>query len=116
MSNKPRTGFDGLMPEPRGFPGFLPRIFPRKAISITFGAPVEPTKLENVLSDWRSRVLPRYHLQMMSTDRPVDALPMGAEDAEKEKTRSMITDLIQREVETVGRTVSGPQLGKKVGS
>jgi hypothetical protein len=41
---------------------------------------------------------------------------MGAEDAEKEKTRSMITDLIQREVETVGRTVSGPQLGKKVGS
>ncbi|TDL20409.1 acyltransferase-domain-containing protein [Rickenella mellea] len=108
------TGFDGLMPEPRGFPAFLPRIFPRKAFSITFGAPVEPTRLENVLSDWRSRVLPRDHLQMKPSDdrRSIDVPPMGAEDAEKEKIRSMITDLIQREVETLGRTVSGPLLGK----
>jgi len=36
----------------------------------------------------------------------------GREEAEKRATRMLLTDVIQKEVETLGRSVSGPQLGR----
>lgn len=51
-------GFDTIMPENRGFPRPLPRLFPRRSISITFGAPLEPDdpKRLPLLRSYRSKL------------------------------------------------------------
>lgn len=89
------------MPEPRPFPKFLPRL--RKHISVNFAPPLDPALLHVVLDPWRNRALSASEVDV----------PLGAEDVEKEKTRSELTAVIQREVEKLGRAVSGPLLGGK---
>ena len=43
-------GFDQIMPEPRGFPRFLPR--PGARLSITIGQPLT-SKIKPLVDDWR---------------------------------------------------------------
>ena len=88
------------MPEPRNFPRFLPRL--GKAISVTFGEPLDHSKLHAVLDPWHER----------SVDQLRNEVPLGRETEEKRKVRCDLTDVIQREVEALGRQVSGPLLGK----
>lgn len=93
------TGLEDVMPEPRGFPQFLPRL--RKHIRITFGPPVDPAHFHAVLVPWRARAL----------RGPDDDVPLGRETEEKRQVRMALTEIIQREVEQLGREVSGPLLG-----
>ena len=104
------TGFDQLMPEPRGFPKFLPRL--RKDLSITFGSPVDPSKLSSVLDPWRER-FSTAHVDPAEQVAPIvvdERVPLGEEDAEKCWTRSALTDVVQREVEALGYRISGSSL------
>lgn len=104
------------MPEPRGFPRFLPRI--RKPISITFGEPINADHFTEILNPWRARALESTNTSTTATDTVVggtggsDALPLGNESEWKRKVRVDLTEIIQREVEKVGYSVSGPMLGK----
>ena len=88
------------MPEPRGSPKFLPRL--RKNISVTFGAPIDPSHFNDVLEPWRNRALHGSE----------GDVPLGHETEEKKQVRIALTDIIQREIENLGRTVSGPSLGR----
>lgn len=98
-----KTGLEDVMPEPRGFPQFLPRL--RKRVRITFGPPVVPVHLTAVLAPWRARAL---HGPVDGDD---DDVPLGRETEEKRRVRVALTEIIQREVEQLGREVSGPLLG-----
>ena len=107
------TGFDHVMPEPRGFPKFLPRL--RKDLSITFGSPMDPSKWSQVLDPLRERFASsssdaaRRSSPLMVAGEP----PLGEEDGEKCRTRSALTDIVQREVEALGYSISGPSLNGK---
>jgi len=53
------SGFDKLMPEPRSFPKFIPRLSPRNEISITFGRPIDFTASSGLLPPSSSRSPPQ---------------------------------------------------------
>jgi len=81
------TGFDKLMPEGRRAPWkYLPR--PGARLSVTFGAPLARASVRATLGAQQSEV----------------------EQADVEKTRIALTELVQRAVEDVGRQVSGDLL------
>jgi len=108
------SGFEKVMPEDRGFPRFIPRR--GSTLSINFAAPTEPAKLNAILDPWRGQA--HLHSEESSRDRkkgmvtaPHRTTPSG--DAEEErKVRSLLTDVMQREVELLGHAVSGPLLSK----
>lgn len=79
------TGFDQLMPEGRKVPY---KFFPKRGVhlGIHFGQPVSADEIYEVLADSAS-----------SSD----------------KIRSDITALIQRDLESLGRGISGDMLGKR---
>jgi len=81
------TGFDALMPEGRAFPfKYLPR--PGTHLSVTFGPPLDLEELE------------RLH-----------RAPRGTE-AEIVRTRTAVTTLLHRAVESLGHSVSGNLLAR----
>ena len=100
------------MPEERYFPRFLPRL--RKSISITFGEPIDHAKLHGVLDPWHQRSVEELE-ERESLHDGVDEVPLGEETSEKRQVRRDLTEVLRREVEALGRRVSGPLLGKKPG-
>jgi len=104
------SGFEDVMPEDRPFPRFLPR--PGKALSVTFAPPMAPDDLGRVLNPWRDRSLQELNGVDASHRNAGTESPLAHESAEKIATRIALTDAIQREVEKVGYTVSGPLLGR----
>ena len=61
-----------------------------------------PSHFNDVLEPCRNRAL----------NRSEDDVPLGHETEEKKQVRIALTDIIQREIENLGRTVSGPSLGR----
>jgi len=104
------TGFDDVMPEDRLWPRFLPRL--GKDLSITFGEPLQPEKLNAVLRTWKSHAL--NDVPGDGTTPPVAPVPLGQEDDEKRRVRSALTAVMQQEVEALGYQVSGPLLGRTI--
>ena len=96
------------MPEDRLWPRFLPRL--GKNLSITFGEPLQPEKLNAVLRTWKLRVLADTPKDGVPV--PMAPIPLGPEDDEKRRVRSELTAVIQKEVEALGHHVSGPLLGR----
>lgn len=119
------TGFDELMPDGRPFPyKYIPKIGVR--LGVTFGQPISADEI-------------RLALDVSRSDRDVDPTAIADEpenlhgwlgDEAKEKTlpllstyngrsaqevyasliRQKVTAIIQRDVEALGRTVSGDSL------
>ena len=99
------------MPERRGFPQFLPRL--GKSISITFGKPINHTKLHAVLDPWHDRSVKELDaVTLADSSIAVDDVPLGEETEEKRQVRRDLTEILRQEVEALGRRVSGPLLGK----
>jgi len=84
------TGFDKLMPEGRPFPWkYIPRV--PAQLSINFGEPIRIDKIQQVL-----------------------ATPLDCDVSDRTTyIRRKVTDIIQSEVEALGRSVSGTSLGSK---
>jgi monolysocardiolipin acyltransferase len=81
------TGFDSLMPEGRSFPyKYLPRL--GKHLSVTFGEPLDLKELEAMRMTARST------------------------DTEIAQTRILVTSVLHRAVEGLGRSVSGNLLAR----
>jgi len=103
------TGFDKLMPAERPFPhNYIPKL--GKHLSVTFGDPILTQKIENML-----------HVQNHSGNNMQTAGWLGDEARQMAShntgpsldpavLRSNITAVIQREVEALGRSVSGNSL------
>ena len=130
------TGFDTLMPEGRSFPwNYIPRLGCK--LSITFGEPLLPEEIKAALhvvgqeesiprNNWHSPVTRLSHTNpaidnLCGADR-IERVSEGAKESiscereEKmkiEHVRSMVTAVIQRGVEALGRRVQGDSLGKK---
>ena len=111
------AGFDTLMPEGRRFPfNFMPRLGAK--LSVTFGEPIPP---EDIISALQRRTgIPANTSQSASSwvaKTPIEQADPGlrrdlATDAESRDIRIVVTDVVQRAVETLGRQVSGNMLGK----
>ena len=130
------TGFDTLMPEGRSFPwNYIPKLGCK--LSITFGGPLLPEEIKAALhvigqeesiprNNWHSPVTRLSHTNpaidnLCGADR-IERVSEGAKESiscereEKmkiEHVRSMVTAVIQRGVEALGRRVQGDSLGKK---
>ncbi|KAJ6539026.1 acyltransferase-domain-containing protein [Mycena capillaripes] len=82
------TGFDTLMPEGRSFPfNYLPR--PGTHLSVTFGEPLDLSELEA--------------LRMTTTHNTEEEIA---------QTRILMTSVLHRAVEALGRSVSGKLLAR----
>ena len=130
------TGFDTLMPEGRSFPwNYIPKLGCK--LSITFGEPLLPEEIKAALrivgqeesiprNNWHSPATRLSHTNpaidnVCGADR-IERVSEGAKEStscereEKmkiEHVRSMVTAVIQRGVEALGRRVQGDSLGKK---
>ncbi|KAH9053058.1 acyltransferase-domain-containing protein [Lactarius vividus] len=91
------TGFDKLMPEGRHAPWkYLPR--PGARLSVTFGAPVPPAAVHDVLdATTRSDVVSGEVAEVQEEER-------------QREVRIALTKVVQRAVEALGRQVSGDLL------
>ncbi|TFK51525.1 acyltransferase-domain-containing protein [Heliocybe sulcata] len=126
------TGFDKLMPEGRSTPyKFFPR--PGVDLSVTFGSPIPAEKIQSALASinrdpadvhipsstsqsgnvkhgggWIGETIahsvPAYTQRYREHD--------GKLWEEMARVRSEVTEVIRREVEALGRSVSGDRLGK----
>ncbi|TFY76142.1 hypothetical protein EWM64_g7870 [Hericium alpestre] len=111
------TGFDSLMPEGRKAPWkFLPRLGTH--LSVTFGEPIPPHTIRAAL---QREAIPDSHpaqnvQSWVSEKGTVPALVAQERDVQAEeesrRIRSMVTDVIQREVEALGTRVSQRMLDK----
>ncbi|KZP13038.1 hypothetical protein FIBSPDRAFT_754067 [Athelia psychrophila] len=104
------TGFDQLMPEGRAFPWkYIPRLGVK--LSVTFGKPLPPEDIQAAL-----RAMGREELFGVSSPDRVregvtrEAIGMNLESEPRKRqidhTRSMVTAVVQRAVEELGRCVS----------
>lgn len=106
-------GFDRLMPEDRPFPRFLPRLWPRKPVSITFGAPLRVDaqrvpELESYRSTLDRPSLGIPHLPGRFLPRPGHhPSDPGADTALARKCRIAVADWLREEVDRLGREVRG---------
>ena len=112
------SGFNDIMPEPRGFPRFIPR--PGAHLTVSFGKPIEHANIRSMLAlqaspadtvgtgTVRSGVDPDAVLEKTTT------FGASGETEAKRAARCALTDLLQREVEALGYGVSDPLLGKKI--
>ena len=123
------------MPEGRSFPwNYIPKLGCK--LSITFGEPLLPEEIKAALhvigqesiprNNWHSPVTRLSHTNpaidnLCGADR-IERVSEGAKEStsfereEKmkiEHVRSMVTAVIQRGVEALGRRVQGDSLGKK---
>ena len=132
------TGFDTLMPEGRSFPWkYIPKLGCK--LSITFGEPLLPEEIKVALrgvdqeeniqrDDWHSSLTRLSHTTAVDNIYGADRIErvnggtresisthFKGEDKMKkiEHVRSMVTAVIQRGVEALGRRVQGDSLGKK---
>ena len=109
------TGFDKLMPEGRPFPQkYFPRVPAR--LSVTFGQPVESYELRQAL-DVMERDTCIDPTTAKRSERLVGWLGeearqhlAGAEIYNCSLIRQRVTAIIQRDVEALGRLVSGDSL------
>lgn len=118
------TGFDQLMPEGRAFPyKFLPR--PGVQLSITFGDPLHVRDIKKALGAEN----PSGPFSLDSKQRKTEGWLVGETNGElnrkrcndtqnsmdaESKIRTEITALVQRAVESLGRSISGDSLSKSV--
>ncbi|TFY79084.1 hypothetical protein EWM64_g4934 [Hericium alpestre] len=111
------TGFDSLMPEGRKTPWkYLPHLGTH--LSVTFGEPIPPHTIRAAL---QRESIPDSHpaekvQSWVSKTGTVPTLSAQVRDAQAEeesrRIRSMVTDVIQREVEALGTRVSQMMLDK----
>jgi len=134
------TGFDKLMPEHRPYPWkFIPRLGCK--LSITFGDPLSPQEVQAALrvlshkdartspgqsvtpikdgdvEDGEERLFGIGHVERVREGITRESISIDLEESRKRRTdhvRSMVTAIVQREVEALGRRVSGDNLGKQV--
>ena len=113
------TGFDQLMPEGRPFPyKYFPRV-PAK-LSVTFGQPVQTDELRQALENTERRQSLDPTVTENRSERLVGWLGEEAKrrypnDVEFDEVydsliRQKVTAIIQRDVEALGRLVSGDSL------
>ncbi|KAI0300647.1 acyltransferase-domain-containing protein [Multifurca ochricompacta] len=96
------TGFDNLMPEGRQAPWkFIPR--PGVKLSVTFGAPLPPEVLRGAASALGTR---------SSCTLQGEEVEVGKEkeNNQNREVRIVLTEIVQRTVEALGRQVSGDLL------
>jgi monolysocardiolipin acyltransferase len=115
------TGFEKLMPEGRAFPyKYFPR--PGAQLNVTFGDPLPVDEIKKALgvlgTDKQSRSsAPESGQQTMpgwmgdEVDAKLDGINLA--ELQKGKIRSEVTAIIQRGVESLGRSVSGEALAQK---
>ena len=108
------TGFDQLMPEGRPFPyKYFPRI--RAQLGVTFGPPVKTDELRQALNvvkqgkyfDDRSEIPAGWLGEEVRRQHRYD------EKVYNSLARQKLTAIIQRDVEALGRLVSGDCLGSR---
>lgn len=114
------TGFDQLMPEGRAFPyKYIPR--PGAQLSVTFGDPLPSEIIKRALevltvdetvesSVWDSQQ--RKLAGTMADNMAREANQETRNDAQHLRTRTEVTTLVQRAVESLGRSISGDSLSK----
>ena len=104
------TGFDQLMPEGREFPyKYLPR--PGAKLSVTFGDPLPPRDIENALGITTGWMVSETTLKLNQKGGNNTRI---MRDAESPKVRAEVTALVQKAVESLGRSISGESLPKPV--
>jgi len=124
------TGFDKLMPEGRSIPyKFIPRLGAN--LSITFGSPIPAEKIQSALATV-DRNPAHIHIRPSHSDNvshgggwigetitqlapaftPQYCERDGQLWEEMARVRSEVAEIIRREVEALGRSVSGERLGK----
>lgn len=97
------TGFENLMPEGRAFPyKYLPR--PGTQLSVTFGNPLPLDEIKKALGMGDDLSSPE------STNRMENEL--NPDDKEKARIRAEVTAIIQRAVESLGRSVTRESLSQ----
>lgn len=101
------TGFDKLMPEGRSFPyKYLPRIGAR--LSVTFGEPVSAEEIMEALNISRTRSSDDDHSSDAGAAAATGWLGGAAFDAQSTALiRRKVTGILHRDVEALGRTISG---------
>jgi monolysocardiolipin acyltransferase len=114
------TGFDQLMPEGRAFPyKYIPR--PGAQLSVTFGDPLPSDTIKKALGALTIDETPKFPFwdgqQRKSAGTMVGKTAREANcktrnDAQHLKTRIEVTTLVQRAVESLGRSISGDSLHK----
>ncbi|KAF9510490.1 hypothetical protein BS47DRAFT_1300139, partial [Hydnum rufescens UP504] len=72
------SGFDALMPEPRAFPRFIPRLGPSKRISIVFGDPLSPDASLAALLAAHRRGEQQNTLRRLEPNPPALSMPIKA--------------------------------------
>jgi monolysocardiolipin acyltransferase len=101
------TGFDKLMPEGRSSPyKYLPR--PGVRLSVTFGDPLTSGDIEKVFT--AANVESPLPWDSETTRRKGS----GYVQNEENKTRAEVTALVQRAVESLGRSISGDSLSESI--
>jgi monolysocardiolipin acyltransferase len=110
------TGFDQLMPEGRPFPyKYLPKIGAH--LSITFGDPVPAHELLDALSvsktnpdvDLASKGLIGWMGEVANLEQG-PTIPHEQDSPYNVLVRGKLTAIIHRNVQTLGRSISGPLL------
>lgn len=117
------TGFDKLMPEGRAFPyKYFPR--PGAQLSVTFGTPIPADEINKALGIIGTAKVPRLTSPEDRYPKPTgwmgdqikQKLNQDLHDTETSRTqeilkiRAAVTAIIQREVESLGRSVCGDSL------
>jgi len=105
------TGFDQLMPEGRPFPyKYLPRIGAH--LSITFGDPVPTHELLDAISQRDSDVdlASKGLTGWMGDVEQGPATPHEQDSPYNVLVRQKLTAIIHRDVQALGRSISGPLL------
>jgi len=105
------TGFDQLMPEGREFPyKYFPR--PGVQLSVTFGDPLPPRDIEKALGVTTGWMVSETTLEFNQKGGGNNTRNMR--NAQSLKVRTEVTALVQKAVESLGRSISGDSLSKPV--
>jgi len=116
------TGFNHLMPEGRPFPyKYFPR--PGAQLSVTFGDPVPGERIQQALRVLGKNTHTSFHSltndHKSRTGRMVNAAPHdpAATNLSSEilKVRAEVTDIVQKAVEALGRSICGDSLPSQGG-
>lgn len=103
------VGFDQIMPEPRGFPRFIPR--PGARISINFG-PSVTSRIKPLVDDWRGIAEKQGDVgiggEWSEGEREVRS--KGAVPGEEE-VRIKITETLQQALAGLGQQVEEGRVG-----
>ena len=110
------SGFERVRPEP-ALPGWTGKYLPRTGqdIKITFGPPIENTSLRSILEVSKEpamEMMPSFRASSLAETSRKEMASHERDSVEERRKREAVTAVLQRAVEQLGCSVSGPLLGR----